>query len=310
MPVSAGEFPATDQNWSHKSGVFDIFSPAINAGNSQPLTSIAGDTVNNDGANGTISVSGSIVTLTIPVQFTIGWGIPGSPTVFGPFNYTGTIVATASLASAEVVESYVIHGGWTGGGSAVDAGKSLLKEGTTSQEASFANLINTSRGINGIGFGIQDLGDSGSLSALDFEFQVSPKGVFDQGNHPPSGWDAAPAPSAFTVNTGTPDQVVIEWPDNAIQDRWLRITIKANGNTGLAQEEVYYVGHSRGETTGLSGAVYAVAFADITPIRNQVGSTVGSDSILDIDKNGIVNFADINAMRSNVGSQLTNIVVP
>jgi hypothetical protein len=85
---------------------------------------------------------------------------------------------------------------------------------------------------------------------------------------------------------------------------------KPQPNTGLTQPEVYYIGHLLGETTGASGGVYTVSFADISPIRAAVGQSVNAGSIHDIDKNGTVAFADISTMRPNVGVQLTNITIP
>jgi len=211
--------------------------------------------------------------------------------------------------NASIVGRSVVHGGWTGVGSAADAEKVLHKADGIPTALSINNLINTGRGINGIQFQIQDLADEVSLSADDFEFQVSPIGAFDQGSNPPSGWAPAAAPTSVSVSGSDPHEVLIQWPDNAIANRWLRITVKATANTGLATDEVYYIGHLLGETTGDAGGAFTVAFADITPIRSAVGSSVNSSSVVDIDKNGIVAFADISAMRSNVGSQLTVITV-
>jgi hypothetical protein len=221
-------------------------------------------------------------------------------------------VAYATLApQAEVVNRFVSHTGFSGSGTppdnAIDTVTVLAKEGSGPTALSEANLINTSRGVNGVVFDIQNLGDGGALSAADFEVQVSPQGAFDAGANPPAGWAAGPAPSSVTVVAGSPDRVRIEWPNGSITNRWLRITVKANANTGLASPESYYVGHLLGETTGLAGSVYTVAFADITPIRSAAGSTVDASSIADIDKNGTVSFADITAMRSNVGAQLTTL---
>jgi len=86
--------------------------------------------------------------------------------------------------------------------------------------------------------------------------------------------------------------------------------MKATVNTGLFSDELFFIGHLLGETTGLAGSTYTVAFADIAPIRAGIGGSANAGSILDIDKNGVVAFADISAMRSNIGAQLTNITVP
>lgn len=211
--------------------------------------------------------------------------------------------------TADVISSFVYHAGWTGLGSNVDTSKLLAQEGLGPTALTFANLINTSHGINGVGFDIQDLAAPGSVSAADFVFQMSPTGAFVEGANPPAGWAAAPAPSAVTVSLGNPSQVLVKWNNGDILDRWLRVTIKANVNTGLAADEVYYIGHLRGET-GPTASPFTVAFADITPIRSAVGTNVNASSNVDIDKNGTVAFGDISAMRSNVGAQLTTITIP
>jgi len=162
----------------------------------------------------------------------------------------------------------------------------------------------------GIVFDFQNLPDAGNLSAEDFEFQVSPTGAFDEGMNLPSNWQSASAPSSISVTPGSPDRVLIEWSDESIMNRWLRITVLDTDETGLAEPEVYYIGHLLGETTGPVGEVFTVSFADITPIRAEVGQTVDATSIADIDKNGTVSFADISAMRGSVGAQLRQIEVP
>jgi subtilisin-like proprotein convertase family protein len=212
-----------------------------------------------------------------------------------------------SLPSSTIVGSFVYHGGYSGAGSPIDTGKTLAKESQTLQTLTFENLINTSRGINGLAFDIENL--PGALSAADFVFQVSPFGAFNQSLNPPTGWIAGPAPSFVSVTPGTPDRVLIEWPNGAIANRWLRITVLANANTGLSQPEVYYIGHLLGETTGASGGVFTVQFNDVSAIRAAAGSTVNASSTLDIDKNGNVTFADISVMRPNIGAQLTAISI-
>lgn len=210
---------------------------------------------------------------------------------------------------SRVVGSFVAHGGYTGSGSPIDAGKSLAQEGGGPTLLGYNNVINTARGINALAFDINGLANPGALSAADFVFQMSPQGAFDEVANPPAGWASAPAPVAVSVTPGSPDRVQIQWANNAIENRWLRVTISANANTGLVVPRTYYLGHLRGETTA-DGTAYTVAFADITPIRAAVGTTVDSSSIADIDKNGTVSFADISAMRSNVGAQLTVITIP
>lgn len=219
----------------------------------------------------------------------------------------GSIVLEVATTS---FHPFLLHEGWAGSGSPIDHSKTLHRLGTSPQTLTYENLTNTSRGLNGIGFEIQGQAIPELLSLSDFNFQISPQGAFSQSDSPPEGWVTAPAPASITVSQGSIEQIVIRWPDNTIENRWLRVTVKANSNTGLSEDEIFYIGHLRGETTGPTGSIFTVAFADISLIRTAVGQTVDSSSISDIDKNGTVSFADISAMRSNIGSQLTNITVP
>lgn len=213
-------------------------------------------------------------------------------------------------SGATVVSASVYHNTYSGAGSKVDSDKVVYKETGSPTTLTYANLINTSAGIDGVLFGVNNLGNPGALSASDFEIKVSPTGAFNESSNPPSSWAGGPAP---TVNAGTPGQVLLTWSTaNAIKNQWLRITIKANANTGLASPEVYYVGHLLGETTGPgANGFYVVSVADVPAIRNQAGVPgVTSSNIADIDKNGQVNFSDIGAARPGTGSELPSITVP
>jgi len=228
---------------------------------------------------------------------------------------SGNITLNVNFATttSTISSSFVYHAGSSfDGGSlntALDSSKTVAKETATPQTLGYENLINTSKGIKGLVFEMQNL-PADSLSTEDFAFQMSPPGAFDQSTNAPANWTASSLPSSIVVLSGTPKRVVLQWPDNSMMNRWLRITIRANANTGLATDEVYYLGHLLGETTGVSDGTYTVAFADIAPIRAGIGTNVDAGSAIDIDKSGTVAFADISAMRSNIGAQLTNITVP
>jgi hypothetical protein len=216
--------------------------------------------------------------------------------------------------NASVLGGFVYHAGYLGSGTppwnGVDTGKSLVQEGSGPTVLGMNNLTNAAAGINGIVLDIQDLPQSSGLDADDFVFQLSPGGAFDSGANPPAEWQAAPAPSSISVTPGEPARVLVEWPSGSIMNSWLRVTVLANEETGLSEPVTYYVGHLLGETTGPTEGFFTVSFADITPIRSEVGQTVDASSVTDVDKNGTVAFADISSMRGNVGAQLTQITVP
>lgn len=223
--------------------------------------------------------------------------------------YTKVWVA---VPQASVDASYVFHPGWSGTlQQSINSSKQLARENGAPQTLSFANVINSSSGINGLIFDLQDPGNSAAISASDFVFQVSPVGTFNQASNPVATWTTAPQPSSVTVIPGNPVRILLQWSDNAIAHRWLRITLLDTPNTGLPEPEVFYIGHLLGETNGqIQGDGFLVSFDDILAIRQAVGSTVDASSNVDIDKNGIVQFGDISLMRPNIGSGLSSITIP
>ena len=197
---------------------------------------------------------------------------------------------------------------------ALDPSKVIAKSGTSPQTLSYANLTNTTRGINGLVLDVVGL-NSSSLSASDFSLRMSPTGFFDEATNPPSGWTAAPAPTGIFVTPGTPTtpaRVRLEWADNAIANRWLQIQIVANANTGLPKTEVYYVGHLKGEINGqILGGAYFVNNADLTAAL-PVGQIATVGNTRDVDKSGFVLNADFIVIRSGIISALVlrNITIP
>jgi hypothetical protein len=194
---------------------------------------------------------------------------------------------------------------------AIDTSKDVALETSTPQTLSYANLINTTRGINGLVFEMQNL-QANSLAPSDFQFQVSPLGAFNEAANPASGWASAPNPLSISVSSGPVRQVVLQWTDAAISNRWLRVTIRANANTGLQQPQSYYIGHLLGETTGLDGdGVYRVTVADAVQISGSVSPVgVAVTNRLDLNKDGFVTVADIVASTGQIGTaRLTNITI-
>jgi hypothetical protein len=231
----------------------------------------------------------------------------------GSSNVTFVINAAVTVTNAKV---YYLGSSFADSGvdSALDTGKSLAKAGTTARTLTFENLINTTRGLNGLVFDVAGL-VAASLSASDFTFRVSPTGNFDEAANPPNSWTIAPNPSSIQVTPGTSTtaaRVRLEWPNGAIANRWLQISLLANASTGLPSRQTYYIGHLLGETTGtLTDGVYIVQVADITLIRPSVGSLANVASVVDVDKSGIVQVADITSFRSQVGLlSLRNITIP
>lgn len=197
---------------------------------------------------------------------------------------------------------------------AIDSSIELAKSGSTAQVLGYKNLINSSRGINGLVFDVAGLATT-QLTASDLSFRVSPRGAFDEVVNPPSNWQPALAPSAIAVTAGTnttASRIRLEWPDNAIANQWLQVRVLANSRTGLLAPQTYYVGHLLGELTGVSsGNRYLLQMADVMAIQPKVGSLANASNRFDVNKNGLVQLSDLSLVRSMVGlGILRNITIP
>ena len=109
------------------------------------------------------------------------------------------------------------------------------------QLATFANYSSYSRGINGVMIDVAHLVNyTSALTTDDFEFRTSTDGIT---------WTVAPAPLSIDFN-GKEGRVKIIWADNAIENCWLEVRMKANANTGLTQDDVFYFGHCQRRNRG------------------------------------------------------------
>jgi hypothetical protein len=57
----------------------------------------------------------------------------------------------------------------------------------------------------------------------------------------------------------------LEWANNAIQNTWLQIIVKANANTGFTTLQTFYIGHAMAEVNGV--AAYRVTGADLSLVQ-------------------------------------------
>ena len=138
--------------------------------------------------------------------------------------------------------------------------------------------------------------------------------AFTAGNdNTPGAWSAAPAPTSITVRRGAgvngSDRVTILWPDSAIQDRWLRVTVNATADTGLASPDVFYFGNLAGDT-GNSTSSFTVTISDVALIRSLNGATAPVTSAADVNHSGQITVSDVAAPRAYNGHTLTLLTAP
>jgi hypothetical protein len=273
-----------------------------------------------------VTLSASLGTVTKNENGTWEWSfVPSQAFSNQSVTITGTDDKGASSqiqfsidAFVAVVSSKVYYKGSSFANTSVDAAldptKILAKSSASPQTLAFSNVINTTRGINGLVLDVAGLVAS-TLSPSDFTLRMSPLGAFSESANPPNSWANAPAPTAIVVTPGTatkPARVRIEWADNAIANRWLQIMLKSNANTGLMTQQVYYIGHLYGEVNGLvSNAAFSISIGDVTSLRPNVGSAATVSNPYDLDKSGTVSIGDITGMRPRVGiGSLRAIAIP
>jgi hypothetical protein len=181
------------------------------------------------------------------------------------------------------------------------------------QVASFANYTSYERGLTGV---MIDLFTQGPVTLADFQFTAG-------GSAPdavdPAAWSAAPAPESLLVRPGEgiggTTRIEIRWADNALQNRWLRVALRANAVTGLLADDVFYFGNAIGET-GDSASDARVTVIDEIATRVRVQASPGIVTIAeryDFNRDGTVNAADeaiVHLHQTNVLDALQLLAAP
>lgn len=157
------------------------------------------------------------------------------------------------------------------------------------QHPSFANVTSYSKGINGVLVEFAGTPPA-TLRASDFDFRAGRAGDAAQwAPELPAAVALLPTPTGANLT-----RYAITWPDGAIQNEWLRVTVKATERTGLARPDEFLFGNLPGETGDDGAAAPRVSFRDALNTRRGVGAgNVGPDDRHDHNRDGRVNAADL-----------------
>ena len=181
--------------------------------------------------------------------------------------------------------------------------------------AGFANYTSYTRGINGIMIDVLNL--PGTPTAADFVFRKgnTNKPYGNDLSNPADDWAFAPAPTSISVREGAgvgdPDRVTIIWADNAIQQCWLQVTVKATDVTGLLRNDVFYVGNAIGESVNIVGNTYVNALDEVVVRNNPHGRSNPApiDDEYDFNRDKNVNALDEIAARNNPAGRSNALVL-
>ncbi len=162
--------------------------------------------------------------------------------------------------------------------------------------ASFTHYSSYAKGINGVMIDVRNLADAGALSASDFGFRAG-------NTSDPSAWPTVQAAASISVRPGAgnggSDRITITWPDHAIRNTWLQVTVLATVNTGLAAPDVFYFGNAVGESGDANSHAFVNGF-DFAGVRDNLTAMAGVTNRFDYNRDGVVDGADLAVVRDNL----------
>jgi hypothetical protein len=170
----------------------------------------------------------------------------------------------------------------------------------------WADVSSFHRGLNGIMIDVEGLPEGVELDARDFDFKVGTGGD-------PADWPAAPAPSSITTRRGGgsdgSDRVTLIWPDDAIKNAILQVTVVPSERTGLAAD-VFAFGNLVGNVGGSVARARVDAIDVFATTRAATRAAASVNSYFDHDRNGRVDLRDVLITRRNGGRRLSMSPLP
>jgi hypothetical protein len=299
-------------------------APALTRANATVAGNVLSTLVNNgtysDVAADTVSLSVDVGSIVKNNDGTWSWSYAPTTaisnqtvTVTGTDEDGGSATVTFTInAVVNIATRGLFYNNATGASALASLGtdKAALLPGQTS---TFANYTNYSRGLNGVAVDVAGLPATTTPALMLSSLQFAVWNGIDA-----AGFVALPAtaiPSAAIVaggGAGGSTRVNITFPDNTVQNTWLRVTVLANANTGLTSNDVFYFGNVIGElNTGNTATRLRVNSQDTSAVRNNQSTgtnSAGVTNIFDLNRDGRVNAQDTSIVRNN--QQTSGIVAP
>ena len=317
-----------------REGTRKLFEPRIASSPPQQLTP------SSDGGvyfNAALSGNGYATTLwhsdgTPEGTQPLGWDSPEAPGVptdlvalgddvlfAGTDPAVGRELFKAGPAPLQIVGRHVFYngsafdGGDPGAGTSDDAAVATDKVPLLPGQGggTFANITSYPRGINGV---MIDFAGSPPLTALAGLAGAATVKTGPGGD--PATWAAAPAPSQIAIRPGAgvngSTRVTLIWPDGAIKNTWLEVSIPAIPQAGLAEPDVFYFGNLVGENgdAGGVGAPRRVNALDLAAVKQKLNRPAPIDDPADVNRDGRVNALDLGLVKANLNRSLAELVVP
>ena len=165
------------------------------------------------------------------------------------------------------------------------------------------NVTSYTKGINGIMVDVAGLPPDATPAADDFAFRRGRGGD-------PSGWiDFTPPQVGVRRGAGVngSDRITLTWPDGALRNYWLEVTVKPTARTGLPAADVFYFGNLGGETGPGRPTWFSVDAADYVATRAALPTAAAITNRFDFDRDGRVGAFDLATVRNARGESLAGL---
>ncbi len=181
-----------------------------------------------------------------------------------------------------------------------------------SQSSTFANYTNYSRGLNCLVIDVVGLPATVTNAQLAASLQFANWDGIAAAEFVALPGAAVPTVAIVAGGVAGSTRVQTTFPDNTLQNTWLRVTVVANSDTGLAANDVFYFGNVLGDiNVDNTTTRIRVNELDTSAVRNNQSTgtnSVGVTNIYDVNRDGRVNALDTSFVRNN--QQSSGIVAP
>ena len=164
------------------------------------------------------------------------------------------------------------------------------------ETATYQNISNYSRGINGIIIDA-DLANAAAFNANDIALATGEGSA-------QSDYTTLGVTPDVTVRAGAgvngSDRITIVLPNTSVTDEYLQVRLLATSNTGLSADDVFYFGNVVGDI-GNSSANLIINAVDVASAKANFTGFVAEDidNQFDLNKDRLVNAVDIATIKAN-----------
>jgi hypothetical protein len=105
--------------------------------------------------------------------------------------------------------------------------------------------------------------------------------------------------------------VSLTWDDDGVRNAWLRVTVNAGFNFGLARPDVFYFGSLVGETGDANTPTsFKVTALDLGAVKRAMNTDAPVTSRVDFNRDGRVNALDLAKVKANLNRPLPALAAP